>query len=173
MSYWIMIFNQKPLGAFTTESLLTTIRSAHLDSLCEQYGLDSALIQPALAHLRLETSPGQQVPFFMLRYQPQQQPPVVINWWSSEAAVGKQILSDILTNRCPSAVREHLSKTRVIYGVGLANSQLRDLGLVLGYEFARWGAHQGSGMVLGLDGSWYRLNQHQAFIPLPADEKYP
>ena len=53
-----------------------------------------------------------------------------------------------------------------MYSVALQDEQLTDMGLLLAYEVARWIAHQGSGIVLGLDAAWYRLNEHQAFIPL-------
>ena len=39
-------------------------------------------------------------------------------------------------------------------------------GILLAYEVARWAANLRKGLIYGLDGTWYRLNRHQAFIPL-------
>ena len=70
MAYWIMVFNQQPLGKFTGESLLAALRSAHFETLCAQYGLDPALIAPALDHLSVEKSARGQAPFFCCAINP-------------------------------------------------------------------------------------------------------
>jgi hypothetical protein len=74
-----------------------------------------------------------------------------------------------ISGRLPSApesVRKALSAAVQIVSVELDADQLQDLGLLLGYELARWAAVRGKGVMLGLDGRWYRLNAFKAFLPL-------
>ena len=166
MPYSIVIFNQRPLGRFTRESLLAAITVSKFSTLCVQYGLDPALIQPALDHLAVDMAVGGQVPYFMVRYQPGNQPPIVVSEQEPEGAFEQERLMETIGEGAPLYVWEQLSRTRAICSVELVEPHLADLGLLLGYELARWAAASGDGVVLGLDGIWYRLNVHHAFIPL-------
>jgi hypothetical protein len=166
MPYWILIFNQKPLGQFSGDSLLATIKTSNYRTLCEQYGLDPGLIQPALTHLSLEMAEGSAVPYFLVRYQPQHQPPLVVTRWDTTISVGRQWLVSFAESSVSADIHDRLMCTRELVTVDLFEAQLVDLGLLLAYEIARWAAGLGEGIVYGLDGTWYQLNVHQAFIPL-------
>lgn len=166
MPYRIMIYNQRPLGRFTRESLLAAITVSNFSTLCAQYGLDPALIQPAMDHLAVDMAVGVQAPYFLVRYQPGNQPPIVVSEQEAEGAIRQGHLKEAVGERAPQSVWEHLTRIRAICSVELVDSQLADLGLLLGYELARWAAARGDGIVLGLDGIWYRPNAHHAFIPL-------
>lgn len=166
MSYWIMVFNQQPVGQVPKESLVEALRSAHFDTLCAQYGLDPALIGPALDHLSLEKPARGRASYCLLRYQPTGRPPIVMTEWEPAILLGDGHFGGMLTYSAPAEVRGVLSKTREIYSLELLRQQLADMGLLLAYEIARWLAREGSGLVLGLDGVWYRVNAHQAFIPI-------
>jgi hypothetical protein len=50
--------------------------------------------------------------------------------------------------------------------VELARLQSSDLGILLAYELARWISFKGTGLIYALDGVWYRLNAHKAFLPV-------
>jgi hypothetical protein len=171
LTYWILIFNQHPLGQPSGESLVSTLRSANIYSLSRQYGLDPAQIPAALDHIDVETSAGGYVPYFLVRYQPKDQPPIVVTEWTVSTETGSQFLRAVIAANQPPNHGEQLRKTRFIYSVPLERAQLADLGILFAYEIARWVATQGAGWVLGLDGVWYRLNQHQAFIPLEPERK--
>lgn len=172
MLYWIMIFNQNPLGQFSGESLLKAITTANYHTLCEQYGLDPGLIQPVVDHLCLEMAGGSAVPYFLVRYQPQHLPPLVVTRWNTTTSAGRQRLVPFAENPVSADLRDHLMGTRELITVELVEAQLVDLGLLLAYEIARWAAGLGSGIIYGLDGVWYRLNAHQAFIPLDTDANH-
>jgi hypothetical protein len=173
MSYHIMIFNQKPLGWFCSESLLAAITASNFHTLCAQYGLDPGLIQPALDQLSLELNKGKAAPLFVLRYGPQHQPPLVVSRWDGLTSAGRQRWLDFADSPGPAGLREHLMRTRELVTIELVEAQLADLGLLLAYEIARWAAVVGSGVVYGLDGCWYAMNAHHAFVPLADQENCP
>ena len=166
MPYRIMVFNQKQLGQFSKAELLTVIKGANFPTLCRQYGLEIALIEPALAHLAVEKAGGDQAPYFLLRYQPNGQPPIIVTEWNRDEIFHHQRLKGFDRQVAFPSLQNYFSRTQAVYSVALVLSQLSDLGLLLAYELARWAAHQGEGIVLGLDGMWYRLNAYQAFIPI-------
>ena len=165
MSHWMMILTQRRLGRVNKEDVLAAITAANFYTLCDQYGLDPALIQPALDQLEVEIADSRHLPFFFLRYQPRHQPPIVVTEWAVAAKAGKQFLVDVIEGFPTPFEGEHLVETRFIYSVELVESQLGDMGLLLAYELARWVMKEGVGIMLGLDRTWYRLNPHQAFIP--------
>jgi hypothetical protein len=173
MPYWIMIFNQNPLGQFSGESLLAAITTSNYHTLCEQYSLEPGLIQPALAHLSLVMAGGSAAPYFLVRYQPQHQPPLVVTCWDALTGSGRQYLLEFADNPVSANMRDHLISTRELVTIELVEAQLTDLGLLLAYEIARWAAAVGSGVMYGLDGCWYGLNAHHAFVPLTDQENYP
>ena len=165
MKCWIWIFNQNPLGNLCQQELISVLRASNFSTLCDQYGLDRSLIQPALANLDISTSQNVQLPCFLLFYQPKAQPPLIINRWGVDSTVSKQNMFKIKAE-APKTIRTQLETSRELFTIELTNSQLRDIGLLLAYELARYLAAQGDGLVYGLDKLWYRLNTHQAFIPL-------
>lgn len=163
MSYRILIFNQRPLGQFNPAALLGDLKAVHFSTLCRQYGLDPDLINPAMGHLSVDWSENEHVPFFILRYQPKNHAPIVISNFVLAEVRRRHSIFDGSQDTLPTSVRDHLESTQEAYSVALVDSQIHDLGLLLAYEIARWVAHRGAGLVFGLNGTWYRLNAHQAF----------
>lgn len=161
-----MVFNRHPLGNFNPAALLTDLKAVHFSTLCRQYGLDTALINPAMAQLAVDTAVNDSVPYFILRYQPEHRPPIVVNRVDLTGLRQDFNLDDVNGTQINTSVRMHVLNTREAYTVNLEDAQVKDFGLVLGYEVARWMAYRGDGLVLGLDGVWYRLNAYQAFLPL-------
>jgi len=166
MPYWILIFNQHNLPEINPDALLWDLKAVHFSTLCRQYGLDPALIVSAEAHLAVEHAETGRVPYFIVRYLPKHQPPLVVRRWDAADFWQESGLAKKVGAFLPSALREQLTHARAVYGVAVENAHLSDLGLLLAYELARWLAHRGTGIVYGLDGAWYRLNTHQAFIPV-------
>ena len=165
-TYWILVFNLEPIGDLLDRDLITALRAANFNSLCKQYGLDQGLIAPALQQLRLLSGPLRVAPFSMLTYQVGDRAPLIIYQWDTDEKAGMKRLGNTLSNLDQTRLRDRLEDTREILGITLQAEQLWDLGLVLGYEVARWAAFMGQGLIYGLDGTWYRLNRHQAFITM-------
>lgn len=162
MSYRILIFNQCPLNQFSPAELMEHLRAVHYSTLCRQYGLNPALISPAMKYFAIDGSKEVRLPYFIVRYQPKNQPPIVVS--KVDLAEVWQGLTERHQTAQPLPVHEQLVSTQEAYSLTLGEAQLRDLGLLLAYEIARWLAHRGAGLVFGLDGTWYRLNAYQAFI---------
>lgn len=170
MAYWIKVFNRADVGEYDQEILLEAIVQSNYYTLCDQYGLDKEGVEPALENLAVIQSPHEDAPFFVLKYQSEGKRPIVVYHWQVTDESGQEFVQFELDQVTSTAVREHLRLTRNIYGIALAKSQLFDMGLLLGYELARWLAERGSGLVVGLDGKWYQLNPYQAFVACELNE---
>ena len=166
MSYRVLIFNQRPLGQFSAADLLADIKKVHFSTLCCQYGLDPSQIKSALGHLSVEWSENEHVPYFVVRYQPENRAAIVVSNFNFDKVWDGYAAFEGGQHTLPAPVHDQLENTQEAFSVALEESQIRDFGLLLAYEIARWVAHRGSGLVFGLDGAWYRLNAHQAFIPM-------
>ena len=165
-TYTIQVFNQCCLQPFPVKSLISTLQEVHFGSLCRQYGLHPGLIQPALTHLEVISPAEKAVPYFLLRYQVEEEPPLIIFQWPTDQKSGAAWLKAASRQVDDIQIQGHLAQTCEIIGVSLNEGQLDDLGLLLAYEVARWAAFKGQGLVYGLDGTWYRLNRHRAFLPV-------
>lgn len=170
MVYRIFVFNSRLMGPVTDESVLKAITGSNFDTLCAQYGLDSALIEALWTHLALTR--GKMTPFspyLLLRYGPKGLRPLLVYAYQADCPSGRLILQRALASVGHEALKKALSQARLILSIELSQEQLKDMGLLLAYEVARWAAEQGQGLVRALDGKWYRLNRHQAFIPFDVD----
>jgi len=148
------------------QRLKEALTDANIHTLCVQYGLDAGGTASALRHLELIHSKYEPAPYFLLRYAPIGKRPLVTYRWHTDYGLGRTYLQDCLAQTSSQRVIDLLTAAKEIISIELSRSQLKDLGLLLGYEIARWCADAGEGIVLGLDGIWYRLNQHQAFVPI-------
>ena len=166
VSHWIMVFAKTKLGQIKPEDVIAAVTESNTYTLCEQYGLDPTLIQPALEQIEVAVSVGGQQPLLALRYGPKQHPPVVVTAWDVVVETGSQLQAEMIKDCDSPVIARNLEETSFIYCVELVASQLGDMGLLLAYELARWIAQRGEGLVLGLDRTWYRLNAYQAFIPI-------
>jgi hypothetical protein len=161
--YSILVFNRKPISIINPEAVLAAVTESNYQTLCRQYGLDMELIEPAKAHLRLIGPQGGDSPFFALAYGPAAQRPVMVHLFCLDQELRAE-LSAVLA-AAPQALGFKLAESAQVVRIDLGLEQLADLGLLLAYELARWTAVNGEGVLRGLDGRWYRLNRHQAFLP--------
>ncbi len=164
MSFWIFVFNQKAIEKISSEGLRQAIAESHFHTLCRQYHLDAGLIPPALENLDINQAGEQTSLFFMLRYRSEGKCPIRVYRWGIEQDPDSEFMKRALGEACSTYVRDFLAKANQIIAIELLEAQLQDLGLLLGYELARWAAHQGRGIIRALDGEWYRLNRHAAFM---------
>lgn len=165
-NYWIQVFNQETVWHLLDRALVPALRQVHYESLCQQYGLDQSLIASTRSRLEIISAPESPALFKILQYQPPNNVPLLIFHWDSYQKAGGNGLGEPLQDSGDPQLRERLLNTREVLGISLRAEHLQDLGLLLAYEVARWAAFEGQGLVYGLDGTWYRLNRHQAFLPL-------
>ena len=156
MPFEICVFNSIPLGPINPQEILAAITESNYETLCRQYGLDPAMIDPGLARLSVLAAPKAEAPFFTVVYRTDGDRPIVVTVQDWESGV-----SDILP---PKSLQEAFAATMQVVRIELAEDQLQDLGLLLAYEVARWAAVQGKGLLQALDGRWYRLNAYKAFL---------
>ncbi len=161
MPYLIRVFNTTPISLVDPQDVLAAITESNYQTLCLQYGLDPALIEPGLARLGVLAAPDLAAPFFTVVYREDGKRPIVVNIedWDSRDFEAKFFLP-------PQPLQVAIQNAVQLVSVELEEDQLQDLGLLLAYEMARWAAVQGKGILLGLDGRWYRLNAHKAFLPV-------
>ncbi len=166
MCYWITIYNPLPMSGFDEESFIKAITQSDYHTLCEQYGLDAALIAPAIHSLSVTYPPRAGSLFFFLHYGIDHAASLAMYRWSSASDTGRVLQSEALNHVASERFSGALMAAQEIWGITVEKHQLEDLGLLLAYEMARWAMHQGDGVMYGLDGLWYRLNPYQAFIPV-------
>ena len=163
---WVQVFNQQKITFFDGDGLRKALLEVNFHSLCDQYGLNPGEIPSMLSHLEFISASEEVAPFALLKYQSEKDLPLVIYRWKVNHGAGAIWLEEAQKNANHPGVKSHLDQTQEIIAIALRANQLEDLGLLLSYEVARWAAAEGQGLVYGLDGIWYRLNQHQAFLPL-------
>lgn len=134
-------------------------------TLCDQYGLDCSLIDQTLANLEV-VSGGDVLPYWVVNYLPPGGRPLFVYYKGLSIKNSAQILAENPVLNSNSRLAEKLTDLSEIYRIELHASQLQDMGLLLGYEVARWIGFHGRGLVCDLHGEWYALNRHKAFIPV-------
>ena len=166
MRFQILVCNQQSLGNIDGDALVAAITRSNFHTLCDQYGLSPDLIEPGKVALGVLAVRRSVAPFFVLRYHPSHCRPIIVNEWHISDPAGGKWLESLLQNAPSHEVIKHLQRACFIVTITLGPTQIEDLGRLLAYELARWSAELGCGLVRGLDGKWYRLNDHQAFIPI-------
>ena len=166
MTCRIVVLNQKSLGNIDGDAILAAISRSNFRTLCEQYGISPDLILPGRVSLEVVAVSRDIASFFLLYYHPDRRTPLIVNEWYFIDTVAKSNLEVLLGEISSKVVREQLLSSSYLVSIDLSPGQLNDLGGLLAYELARWAAEIGNGLVRGLDGVWYRLNAHQAFIPI-------
>jgi hypothetical protein len=162
--YSISVFNTEQIKKIDPQEILAAVTSSNYYTLCAQYGLDPALIEPTLAALKAVIGGQEPGDYFALEYRPPGRRPIFVHLLNL-SDLGLEELNRLRIG-APQAISEKLRKIKQIVRIELGEDQLKDLGLLLGYELARWAAESGEGVVYGLDGKWYRLNQYKAFLPV-------
>lgn len=159
VAFLIHVFNAVAIENIHPQEILEAITASNYHTLCSQYGLDPDLIDETRASLRVLAAPGTAAAFLALAYRPDTARPIVVHF-QGQGGIAERLPS------APERARTALSAAVQIVSIELDEDQLQDLGLLLGYELARWAAVQGKGVMLGLDGRWYRLNASKAFLPI-------
>lgn len=163
----IYVFLSEPIGGATALGLVEALKKTHFLTLCQQYGLDPSEIEDVRGNLEVIGSPNfEKASFFLIKYGLQPHQKLVIEGWNADEPADKIFLETVTAATDKVVVEDRLVKAKWVMHIALSASQLSDMGRLLAYEVARWAGFHGKGVVRGLDGAWYSLNQHQAFIPL-------
>lgn len=164
MEQEILVFNPQPLGKIDPENLKHALLKVNFVTLCRQYGLTSTLIDSVKENLEVVVSKNQDFPYFLVKYGKDNKRPLFVYERQLKSRKGKGVYQGLHDDS--KVVDMHLNKPNFLVEIELGQKQLSDMGLLLAYEIARWAAVKGGGIVLGLDGRWYFLNQHEAFLLL-------
>ena len=160
----IYVLNPLPIKRFNPDEIRTAVTESNFHTLCDQYGLDPALIEPGKSYLEILVAPEADVPFFSLRYGPTDKGLIVVNRWVDADRLPALIHTCV--SAAPKAAMSRITQAKEVFLIEITREQSHDLGLLFAYELARWAAFTGKGVVRGLDGLWYRLNTHKAFLPI-------
>ena len=166
MDYRILVFNYHSIKGFDKSALRMFLLGVNFDTLCVQYHLDPAQIPSTKTNLEVVVSRGGDMTYFLVNYRGEHHRPIVVNEWDVDEGRGKRMKENLLQKLDDEKIGSFISKSSFIVEIELSQTQLQEMGLLLAYEIARWGAKRGEGVILGLDQTWYRLNQHQAFVPI-------
>jgi hypothetical protein len=138
-------------------------------SLAEFYGVDGKLVDPALRNLEVvaaeEPNAGGSTRC-LVRYSPGDSRPVLIHQWTERDRVAEEVdeASNRLSDR-EGIVARHLRETKEVIGIELGASQLKDMGVVLAYEVARYLGARCDGLVKNDLGEWLEIKKG-GFIPI-------
>lgn len=171
MQYSILVFNRENLGTIAEDLLINEITESNYETLSRQYGLETSMIGPALSNLEVIRAKNDHSPFFVVRYGKSHTRTVVVNQWDTRSNEGRKFLHKVIHEIALESLSGRLCDTNWVVEIGLSPVQLKNMGLLLAYEIARWAAERGDGVVYGLDGGWYQLNQHKAFMPINSSRK--
>jgi hypothetical protein len=157
MASWISVYCTASLDAVTAKKLAAGIRGKDDDApagvdyltLAEQYGVDDTAVKAALGSLSITKWSGG----FALAYGAKL--PVRIHRWTDRARVADEL----------AELPRKLAGVVEVVGIELAASQLRDFGVVVAYEVARYLAQKANGVTRDLGGV-FGVVRRGAFVDL-------
>lgn len=167
--YYIWVFSKIGIAKILPNRLQADLAKVSFQTLCNQYGLDCSLIDQTLGNLDV-ISGGDVLPYWVVNYLPPDGRPLFVYYKGLSTKDSTRMHAEKMALKPNSRLAEKLSDLSEIYRIDLHASQLQDMGLLLGYEVARWIGFHGRGLVRDLHGEWYALNQHQAFIPVSSED---
>jgi hypothetical protein len=159
MSWWITIYLSKPLDDLNAARLRDGITdrdpTAHAgvdyDTLAESYDVDEDLVGDAVSQLAVHQV-GEDPLDLEVRYGSDR--PIVVHRWREPARVAEELAEAEEVRSPPGSVLERLRQSREVIGLELGFSQLEDMGIVFGFEIARYVAQRGDGIIVDDDDQW-------------------
>ncbi len=182
MPAWIHVYCARTLEQFTAAELVSELERADLSLAAEVYGItDEALVRAAEAHLRLELVACGATATFDLYYQPPASRPLSIHRCTALAEIQELVDEEVNEWLADAAgpgadqVRAHLARVREVVSIELGFSQLKDMGIVIADEVARWIAMIGDGYIKDVDDVWLAIDEWnwKRLYPLPEADDQP
>jgi len=172
MPIWMTVYCRKPLSDLTPQQVLDGIQGndpvapAGVDywTLAEDYGIDEDLVDEELSTLSVSPLRGGDEGY-EVRYGAREQP-LAIRRWHDPTRVAEEI-QEILeqADRQPEEAIRRVHASREVIGVEMRPGHLRDMGVVIAYEVARYLAQKGDGLIRTDEERWLEVKQG-AFEPL-------
>lgn len=168
MPYRITIYCQQPVAPIDAAAVLKCLQDADLWLLAEAYEIDEDLVEPALAHLKLDVGESNGSYSFEIIYREPDLRQIQVELWSEPQEVAEvlQEANESLEEKpeeVAAAIKQHLEQTREIVFIELGYLQLENMGIVLGNEVARWFAMHCRGIVEDGDGQWFTVDEDGVF----------
>src|SRR5262245_41308773 len=171
MSEWLSLFCQTSTARITASQLLDGLRGrdpralAGVDysTLAEDYDVRDELVKPAVAALRVEALADGDG--FEISYGEGERP-VFVRRWTDPPRVAEEIqeMHDRLGAKSEPAA-PWMRACREVIGIELSADQLRNMGVVIAYEAARYLAQKGDALILTDQDRWLRVEDGE-FVPL-------
>ncbi len=165
MSAWLSVYCRRSVTDIRRIDLLKALELADPYLAAEAYGIeDEAVVDTALAQLRLEPTSADEFRIFELHYRPAPSRPVVIDRKASPSEV-QMLVQEELSESLAAAeglgaerIRGHLAGVQEIVDFELGFQQLEDMGMVFCVQLARWIAELGEGYVKDQNGIWWEVH---------------
>ena len=165
MAWWMTVYCREPLATLDAAQVDAGLRGddpsapAGIDypSLAEDHELDEDQAALALAHLRV-THAGAHALDLEIRYRPEPDArPIVVHPWTEPARVVEELDEAREGRDPPPEALARLADVRAVIGIELGFAQLRDMGLVIACELARYLAQKGDGVIVDDEGEWFAV----------------
>jgi hypothetical protein len=173
MAWWLTVYCRTSVAELTTTQLHDGLcdrdeqAPAGVDyvTLAEEHEISEADVDEALEHLAVELV-GPKPLDVEIRYREDPEArPIVVHLWSDPSRVAEEIEEAREGREPPEGAHAYLSACREVVGIELGFGQLRDMGLVLATELARYLAQKGDGVIVDDEDEWYALDDGEFVDP--------
>lgn len=164
MPAWVSVYCSQALGDMpSADALGGDIRNNDFWTLAEDYEVDEALVDSALANFRIETDASG----FNLHYGNDGDRPVTVHYWIKPDRVAEEAQEVVeqldSNNAAADRIKKHLQAAQAVVGIEMGFSQFQDMGIVFAYEVARWFGRNRGGLIKDDDDNWSFIDNDGGF----------
>jgi hypothetical protein len=162
MPWWITVYATRSVAHLTAGQLATGLRDGDREApagvdyalFAEGYEIDEALVEPALANLRVMDDGGD----FEVHFDADpEMRPITVHRWSEPARVAEELAETRENRDPPPSIEARLADVVEVVGLELGFPMLETMGIVLATELARYLAQKGAGFFVDDDGQWFEV----------------
>lgn len=163
MATWITVYCRNTVTNISPEDLKTgllgkdssAVAGVDYRTLAEQYNIDPSLVGEAVRNIGVaETKGGDGWTHYAIRYGAEDTRPLLLYRWIKPARVAEELNEARGLTGNNGFIAHRLEETAEVIGIELGIGQLKDMGVVLAYEAARYFAQRGDGVILNDEGRW-------------------